>query len=147
MIHSCKMSRLFRVALRRVLLAILAGLVGVSLPACAPRVHGPVKVVEGDSGSMVELRMGDQVQIVLDSNPTTGYVWEVASPDLTVVRQVGDPLFKPDSDAIGAGGTLTLLFQASAPGEQVLNLIYHRPFEQGVAPAKAFALDILVRER
>jgi inhibitor of cysteine peptidase len=96
---------------------------------------------------MVELRVGDKVEIVLDSNPTTGYVWEVASPDIAVVRQEGEPQFKPDSGAVGAGGKLTLVFQAIAPGEQMLNLIYHRTFEQGVPPAKTFALDILVRER
>ena len=131
----------------RVLRAALAGLVALSLAACAPPVHEPVKVVERDSGSMVELRVGDKVEIVLDSNPTTGYVWEVASPDIAVVRQEGEPQFKPDSEAVGAGGKLTLVFQAIAPGEQMLSLIYHRTFEQGVPPAKTFALDILVRER
>jgi predicted secreted protein len=125
----------------------LAGLVGLSLAACAPRVRGPVKVVERDSGSMVDLRVGDQVEIVLDTNPTTGYVWEVASLDITVVRQVGDARFAPDSEAIGAGGTLTLVFEAIVPGEQVLSLIYHRTFEQDVPPARTFALDVLVRER
>jgi inhibitor of cysteine peptidase len=131
----------------RVLFAGLAGLVGLSLTACTPPVRGPVKVVERDSGSMIELHVGDQVEIVLAGNPTTGYVWEVGSPDITVVRQVGDPQFKPDSEAVGAGGTLTLLFEAIAPGEQMLGLIYHRTFEQGVPAAKTFALDILVRQR
>jgi predicted secreted protein len=149
--------RIRSLVITQVLRAGMAGLLGLSLAACAPRVRGPVKVAESDSGSMVELRVGEQVEIVLDSNPTAGYAWEVASEDVTVVRQVGDPQFKPDSEAVaavgtpsravGGGGTLTLLFEAVAPGEQVLTLIYHRTFEQDVPPTRTFALDILVRER
>jgi inhibitor of cysteine peptidase len=139
--------RIRSVVIRQVLRAGMAGLLGLSLAACAPRVRGPVKVAERDSGSMVELRVGDQVEIVLDANPTTGLVWEISSPDITVVRQVGDPQFRPDSGALGGGGTLTLLFEAIASGEQVLILIYHQTSEQGIPPARTFALDILVRER
>lgn len=127
--------------------AFKLALVGLLLAACTPRVREPVKVVEGDSGSMVVLRVGDQVHIVLDSDPSTGYVWEISSPDITVVRQVGDPQFKAGSDALGGGGKLTWVFEAIAPGEQMLSLIYHRTFEQDVPAARTFALDILVRER
>jgi predicted secreted protein len=133
-------------AARTVLEAGLAGFVLLSVVACAPTARPPLKVVERDSGSMVELHVGDRVEIVLDSSPTAGYVWEVVSAT-TVVQQEGEPQFKADSEALGSGGTLTLVFRAVAPGEQVLNLIYHRVSEEGVPPLRTFSLDILVRDR
>jgi len=94
---------------------------------------------------MIELRVGGKIELVLDANPSTGYLWDVATADITVVRQDGEPQFKPDSKDIGSGGKMTFHFEAVAPGEEVLRLIYHRPFEQDVPPLRTVEVYILVR--
>ncbi len=96
---------------------------------------------------MIELRVGGKIELVLDANPSTGYLWEVATPDITVVKQDGEAQFKPDSKAIGTGGKMTFHFEAVAPGEEILRLIYHRPFEQDVPPLRTIEVYILVRQR
>nr|MBC7245253.1 protease inhibitor I42 family protein [Chloroflexota bacterium] len=116
----------------------------VALVACTVA-RKPLKVVERDTGSMLELRVGDKFDVVLDANPTTGYQWELAG-EVRVVQQVGEPEFVPDSNALGAGGKMTIHFQAVAAGEEWLRLVYHRSWEQRVAPAKTFELYILVKE-
>ena len=125
------------------LVEVLIVVIVLSLGACGPRVRGPLKLVEMDSGCMVELRIGDEVEVVLEGNPSTGYLWEVASKDVTVVEQQGEAQFKADSDAPGSGGKVTLCFEAVAPGEELLQLVYHRPFETGVAPLNTFEMHVL----
>jgi predicted secreted protein len=132
--------------MRRVpLLLVLAMLVVLSLGACATRIQEPVTVVERDSGCMVELRIGGKLVVVLGANPSTGYLWEIESKDMTVVRQDGESEFKADSDVPGAAGTLTMRFEAVAVGKEWLRIVYHRPSEEGSKPAKMFELHVVVK--
>ena len=131
--------------IRSMLLLALIAVIILSLAACSPPVRGPLKLVELDSGCMVELCIGDKLQLVLGANPTTGYLWEMASKDVTVVKQAGEPQFEADSDAIGSGGKVTLRFEAVAAGEELLQLVYHRPFETDLAPVNTFEVHVLVK--
>ncbi|MBC7261191.1 MAG: protease inhibitor I42 family protein [Chloroflexi bacterium] len=119
-------------------------LLALALVACGPRARAPLKVVERDSGAMIELRVGEQIELVLDANPSTGYNWEVAG-EVKVVKLVGEPQFTPDSKALGAGGKMTMRFQTVAPGEEWLRVVYRRSWEEGVAPEKMFELYIVVK--
>jgi inhibitor of cysteine peptidase len=83
--------------------------------------------------------------VKLKGNPTTGYTWETAEVDETILKPMGAAEFKPDRDAIGAGGTLTLHFKAVGEGTTRLRLIYHRPFEKNTPPIKSFEIDVEVK--
>jgi inhibitor of cysteine peptidase len=52
--------------------------------------------------------------------------------------------FEPKSDLVGAPGVETLRFQAVDSGETTLQLVYHRPWEAGVAPLETFAALVIV---
>jgi predicted secreted protein len=93
----------------------------------------------------VELKVGDALDVTLDGNPTTGYTWDVQTVDAAILQPVGDVEFVADSDAIGAGGRLTLHFVSLAAGQTPLQLIYHRPWEQGVPPVKTFEVTVIVK--
>lgn len=123
---------------------LLSLLIAMVLAACGPRVRTPLKVMEMDSGAMIELRVGDQIELVLEANPTTGYNWELAE-EISVVKRIGEPEFTPDSKALGAGGKVGMRFQAIASGKEWLRLVYRRSWEEGVAPEKTFELYILVK--
>jgi len=125
------------------LVALLTILVIImSLGAC---VREPVNLSEEDAGRTAELRAGDRLEVVLNGNPTTGYRWGVASVDPAVLRQFGEPEFKPDTKAIGSGGKVILRFEAAAPGQTVLQLIYHRTWEKGIPPVKTFEVTVVVK--
>ena len=115
------------------------------LGADKPSEREPVKLTEKDAGSSVELRTGDMLEVVLDGNPTTGYLWEMAPGDRAVVKPVGESEFKAETELIGAGGKITLQFEAVAPGQTVLKLIYHRTFEKDVPPIKTFEVTVIVQ--
>jgi inhibitor of cysteine peptidase len=112
----------------------------------SPQPYQPqvITVTDGDADKVIQLNVGDLLMVTLEGNPSTGYAWEV-QPDLNaVVVQVGDAEFKADSDLMGAPGKLTFTLTASKPGQQMLSLVYRRPFEKDVPPTKVFTLDVYV---
>jgi inhibitor of cysteine peptidase len=88
------------------------------------------------AGGQVQLNAGDQMTITLDSNPTTGYLWEIQEVDVSILQPVGQWVFESSSDRMGAGGTETRRLVALKRGATPLELIYHRPWERDAPPAK-----------
>jgi inhibitor of cysteine peptidase len=115
------------------------------LAACAPVARGPLKVMELDSGSLLELRVGAQFVVTLNANPSTGYVWEIAPPGIAAVRPQGEPQFSADTRARDGSGTVTWPFEAVAAGEGSLRMVYHRPDEAGATPLRSFELFLIVK--
>ena len=98
-----------------------------------------------NANGRVELRKNQSFIISLESNPTTGYSWEVSALDERLLQQNGAPEFTPQTDRIGAGGIQTFHFRAIERGETQLTLVYRRPWETAVLPAKSYAVTIVVR--
>jgi len=101
------------------------------------------------SGTTVTLAPGQPLVIALDTNPSTGYGWEVdVAPDPAVLTLVGEPAYVPASGGdqrVGAGGQSVLTFRAVAPGETSLALVYRRAWEAMVEPEDRFELAVVVR--
>jgi inhibitor of cysteine peptidase len=104
-----------------------------------------VTLSEEDTGSTVALRAGDTMEVVLDGNPTTGFSWETAAIDASVLKQLGEPGFEPYTNLIGSGGKFTFRFQAVSSGQTLLRLVYHRPWETEVPPEKTFEVTVVVQ--
>ena len=108
----------------------------------------PVEVNEDDDGGQVELRLGQILVVTLESNPTTGYRWEQAENPESILKQIGAAEFVPsetgDPPLVGAGGWEILRFRASSAGQMTLQLVYHRPWDEGVEPLKTFSLQVAV---
>ena len=105
----------------------------------------PKKIGERENGSTVALQAGGELDITLDANATTGFRWEIAAADAAIARPMGEPEYKPQGTALGSGGQTTFRFEAVAPGQTIVKLIYHRPFEQGVPPARTFQVNVVVK--
>lgn len=104
----------------------------------------PVRLYQIDSGRTIKVGPGDTVEIVLDSNPTTGYQWETLPWDTDVIEQMDKAVYKSRSKAIGSGGELTFYFKALSTGRTLLKFIYFRAFEKDVPPIKSFKVTIVV---
>jgi inhibitor of cysteine peptidase len=127
--------RLCVVAVLLTAMSLLAGCCGT----------GEVKLAAEDNGSQVELQRGQTLVITLDSNPTTGYRWEVVASDSPVLRQKGEAEYKaPESSAVGAGGQEVFRFEAASAGEMTLELAYRRSWEDE-EPAERFSVHVIVR--
>ena len=104
-----------------------------------------MKITENDSGKTVEIKVGDDLEIALPANPTTGYVWEVSALDDTVLK-LEKTDYIADDKAIGSGGMEVIKFHALAEGRSEARLIFHRPFERNVPPLKTFSAIVLIKK-
>jgi inhibitor of cysteine peptidase len=128
------------------LVTLLILLVALTVAAGCRSQQQEVKASVDDAGREVQLNKGQTLAVTLEGNPSTGYSWEVAEPlDEKVLRQVGEPEFKAESEALGAGGVQILRFEAVNTGQIALNLVYHRPWEKGVEPLETYSLQVIVR--
>lgn len=91
---------------------------------------------EANSQQPVELQIGEDAQIVLAENPTTGFRW-VAEPEPTESR------FQPaDSTAVGAAGHRILTFRGLPLGEHLLRFKLRRAWEENVVKEVHFRIQV-----
>lgn len=104
---------------------------------------GATVVTEADDGGTIELEVGDEFELALPANPSTGFTWVFGPFDANVIEQIDGETYEAESDALGAPGTLTYRFAARAEGTVVLTLTYEREFED-VEPEDTFTLTVNV---
>ena len=104
----------------------------------------PIQLYQTDSGRTIKMKPDDTLEIVLDTNPTTGYQWKALPWDTEVIEQIDKPVYKSKSEAIGSGGEVTFYFKAFSTGQTPLKFIYFRAFEKDVPPIKSFKVTIVV---
>ena len=104
-----------------------------------------LNLTEADNGKRISATTADVIALTLESNPTTGYSWQVMEINNTVLVQDGEPEYKSDGQNIpGAGGTETFHFKTIGTGEATLVLGYMRPWES-VPPIETFYVQITVQ--
>lgn len=124
-----------------------AALLMGALAACAPAAPD-LPLTDKDNGKQVTLAIGQELTLALESNPSTGFAWEVADLNAGLLVQVGDPEYKaPQSGAplVGAAGTQVFHFKAKAAGQVELKLNYRRAWEKDVPPAKTYTVTLTIR--
>jgi len=85
----------------------------------------------------VAVNAGHTFILRLRSNPTTGYIWELAEPLKEGILCFIDRKYQPDkTDRVGAGGAEIWTFKAEGKGEARINLKYVRPWEKDTPPAQ-----------
>jgi inhibitor of cysteine peptidase len=108
-------------------------------------VSGPTSTVTNADGSTtVSLHLNQIMTVSLQGNGSTGYMWDVLPGAESILAQQGASQFVSDSNAPGSGGMYQFMFKAIASGTAKLNLIYHRPFETGIAPMQTFEITAVV---
>lgn len=96
----------------------------------------------------LKARVGGTVMIKMDSNPTTGYSWQLARPiDGKMLRFLGSKYYadKADPQMVGVGGEERWSFRALKCGRTRVFFKYVRPWEKNVAPVDAREYLILIR--
>ncbi|MFC2048185.1 protease inhibitor I42 family protein [Chloroflexota bacterium] len=96
-----------------------------------------------DEGETISIGTNQEFIIALDSNPTTGYNWEVDYNEstLSLVEAKYSPDEK-DKGLVGAGGTQYFQFKALKTGKTEITLVYKRSWEADFAEQKVFKVDI-----
>lgn len=126
-------------------------------PTTTPIIPGPQEVsatvhVTFEIGATSESHVtsmtasaGQNFTVTLDSNPSTGYQWDVSAiANNDLVRFIKSDFVQSDSGLIGAGGKQTLTFQALKAGETTIVLDYARPWEKE-NPADTYMIQLAIR--
>ncbi len=115
----------------------------VAPPATAAPNLNEIRLTEDDNGCLAALGEDQTLVISLESNPSTGYSWEVAEISEDVLHQVGETEFEQMSPLLGAPEKQILHFRPVAAGQSTLKLVYRRPWEKGVEPAGEFSIQVV----
>lgn len=130
---------------------LLASMAIVSLVLAGCTSGGDGGVVPQDytnPSTTIEVKVGEEFTISMDSNATTGYEWQLAEAlDESVVEQVGDPQYileEGAEDRVGAGGTEVWTFKGAGSGNTTISFKYVRPWEEEEEPAetKDFKVEV-----
>jgi inhibitor of cysteine peptidase len=115
------------------------------LSGCNNKQTASIKLAD-DSGK-IEINSGESFMIKLESNPTTGYLWNLAKPESDIIKKIDD-VYKPaktTGNVVGSGGTEEWTFKAIAKGETKLIFQYIRPWEKDKQPEKETIYTIIVK--
>ena len=94
----------------------------------------------------VNLKVGEQISVMLNGNPTTGYVWTLAgkSNHIIVSAELTCPAQENGGFCCGFPSPTTLTITALSPGKKVVRVYYARPWEKNkpAADIKTFFVTV-----
>jgi len=112
-----------------------------------PEVTGTVEVTAKNQGQTVRAEVGNLIRITLESNPSTGYNWELRDFDYGVAEFHSSDLVARDNGGnvlFGAPGDTVITLQAVQPGTQDITLVYRRQWEPPDQVAETFTFKLEV---
>lgn len=111
-----------------------------------PAVTGEIDLTAKDNNRAVPAKTGNLVRVTLESNPSTGYNWELRDYEAGVTEFLRSDLKPADSGNMlfGAPGSTVFVFQAVKTGDQEIKAVYRRPWEppDRIAATYSFRLEV-----
>lgn len=111
----------------------------------------PVLAADAKPAAPLNLRVGQKLALVLDGNPTTGYIWQLkpALPAGSPVQVELSLVRNEEENCCGFPTPTTLTMTGVKPGTQLVRVVYARPWEKGKAPVqeKRFAVTVLPAQK
>ncbi len=113
---------------------------------------------EADADKTLEVGLQTEFALALDSNPTTGYSWQLASYDQGLLYLVSREYEKKEEggeekkgeegrgELVGAGGLEVFTFRAIAEGESEIELRYLRPWETDRPAEKTLTFQVEIKK-
>ena len=101
-------------------------------------------LTSSDNGKTIQVHVGDEIEIALDSSPDTGYRWAIEKSDDTLLT-LKQSNFSASNSSIGSSGMKTFTFVAKSAGTVNLQLKYWRSFEGDKSITRRFAVTIQIQ--
>ncbi len=84
-----------------------------------------------DSATPIVVEKGSEFEIILESNPSTGFRWVIADTlNTDIVTLTTTEFIEPDTELLGAPGEEKWTFTGAGLGETDISLSYVRPWEE-----------------
>ena len=100
------------------------------------------------NGRQIELINGQTFNVTLETNPSTGYSWEVIELNNNILHQIGEAETEPnitEKNMVGVPVMHTFQFEVINTGQTTLKIVYHRIWEKDIAPMNTFSVELFVR--
>lgn len=108
-----------------------------------PNAMPDLTLTEGQADGRFTIHVGDRVTLRLAENASTGYRWNVAELDRSVL-DTETAAFQPGADRPGSGGSASWVFRARKAGSTRLELIKSRKWEGHKDSDQRFSVHITV---
>lgn len=129
------------------LLFLALGVAACAAPASAalPSAHTETEVPPSCEPRVLDV--GDEFELRLDANGTTGCTWQVTDLDWSVVELLSIEYTEGTNpeQLLGAGGQAVLRFRALAQGHTFVQLAYGHAWEMDKATYDQRTVDVTVR--
>ena len=138
----------------RRMICMAIGITLLAMSACESIPRGVAKdaVMVGlaDSGKLVRLTPGQQLVIKLESNPVTGFQWEINHKiDQTILLPDGSRFAQSSAQRNQQEevGSQLLRFRGQQPGRTMLELVYVKPQVGTLPDSPRYRLEVIVSPR
>jgi inhibitor of cysteine peptidase len=91
-------------------------------------------------GKTIHVSTGERFAVVLESNPSTGYTWQVSTDEHYLELLAQD--FEPHGQGVGAGGREIFDFRALSTGQVTITCEYRRPWDREARDVASFEVGI-----
>ena len=95
-----------------------------------------------DQEKEISVSVDEEFLVALDSNPTTGYSWEVSYDDTLLSLDYEEYSSEKCEGLVGAGGTQYFAFKALKAGETKIETVYKRSWEDESIDQREFTVTI-----
>jgi inhibitor of cysteine peptidase len=120
----------------------------ILLAACTKKAEPQQEenLVFSDLATNLEAAAGSEFKIVIPSNPSTGYHWELGDDlDESIVKFVSKDYNPPTSVVPGSGGKDVWVFKAVSAGEAHITLWYYSPSNELEEPQQKVTFTVTVK--
>ncbi len=112
-------------------------------PTTEPEPPAPDTTTSTDPARPIEVQAGETFEIIIDSNPTTGYHWEIIG-ELNGVEFISREYMADKPVLAGSGGMDIWTFKAVATGQMQITLGSFPPSDIS-EPEQSVAFNIVVK--
>jgi inhibitor of cysteine peptidase len=102
-------------------------------------------VTDADKGATIQINTGDTLDVDLNSNPSTGYMWYVHPQSTSLLKLVGQSQTQAAQPGLGRPIVQEFRFQATRKGDGVLLLHYIRSWEKPSADEEQFSIHVTIK--
>jgi len=123
-------------------------LITEGLPVLVSGNDAIVRVTKEDSGGVVEISMGQTLQIDLPGIPGTGYWWHFTELDSNYLEVVGEAVQEPSAETrLGGPAVGVWKLRPKARGTTQVRMGYFRVWEGPGSATDHFALEVQISTR
>ena len=132
--------RRYRFFLRWVFLSTL-----IAIALCSLKTFAETKVItDEDKDNSVQIKLGDTLEVRLQSNPSTGYMWYVHPKSTQVLKLLGQKQTEATEPGAGRPIVQIFTFEPRRKGDGILLLRYVRAWEKPMLGEEQFTVNVVI---